>query len=466
MMNVLLISPPRETPQPAAFPPIGLGYIAAVLKNDGHKVRIMDAAAYSLKKIERLILEVNPEIVGLTCWTIERGQTFKVAKLVREHVPNAKIIVGGQHATAFPEQMFKLAYADVVVLGEGERTTSELVRCIEQGGDIAGVNGIVYRNEKEVVYTQTRTLIEDLDTIPFPMYEDFDLPKYGGLPEKKSITTAIVSSRGCPYKCIFCSSAVFWKKRWRARSSENVLAEIEWLYKDYQVRSFIFFDDFFFLNKDRAIEICQGIIDRKLKVEWVAEGRVNLVDRELLGWMKKAGCYRIDYGVESGSPKILKNINKKISVEQIRNAFRLTHELGMKPVAYLMVGNPGETEGTIRETIQLMHEIKPHYTNTGGILWILPNTEIYETSKKLGIIDDDYWMNNMETPFFTGEHSLEELKELRNRLTLGLAKNRGSWKGYVMYLFRKCYDRSPLLQRFYHGPIVKNKIILKYLLKG
>lgn len=464
-MNILLISPPREIPQPASFPPIGLGYIAAVLKQDGHNVRIMDAAAYSLKKIERLIQDANPQIVGLTCWTVERGQTFKVAKLIKESVPRAKIIVGGQHATAFPEHMFKLAHADVVVLGEGERTISELVRCIEEGRDISDVKGIVYQKEREAIYTAPRELIEDLDKVPFPMYDDFELNKYGGLPERKTLTTAIVSSRGCPYNCIFCSSAVFWKKRWRPRSSENVLAEVEWLYEDYNVRSFIFFDDFFFLNKDRAIEICKGIIDRKLEVDWVAEGRVNLVDSELLKWMKEAGCYRIDYGVESGSPKILKNINKKISIEQIKNAFDLTHEFGIKPVAYLMVGNPGETVETIGETLQLMQQIKPHYTNTGGILWILPNTEIYERSKKLGIIDDAYWLNNMETPFFTGEHSLEELKVLRNQLTLGLAKIRSSLRGYAMYLFRKFYDGYPFIQRLYHGSIVKNKMLIKYLLK-
>ena len=464
-MNVLLISPPRENPQPASFPPIGLGYIASVLKKDGHKVRIMDAAAYSLKKIERLILEINPEIVGLTCWTVERGQTFKVANLVKKNVPHATIIVGGQHATAFPEHMFKLAHADVVVLGEGERTTSELVLCLEGGKNISHVKGIVYIEDGKAVYTEPRELIEDLDKIPFPMYDNFDLKKYGGLPERKTMTTAIVSSRGCSYNCIFCSSAVFWKRRWRARSSENVLAEVEWLYKDHNVRSFIFFDDFFFLDKDRAIEICKGIIDKKLDVEWVAEGRVNLVDRELLKWMKKAGCYRIDYGVESGSPKILKNINKKISVGQIRNAFNLTHEFGIKPVAYLMVGNPGETKETIRETLQLMEQIKPHYTNTGGILWILPNTEIYEKSKKLGIIDDDDWLKNMETPFFTGEHSVRELKALRNQLTLGLAKIRGSLRGYAMYLFRKFYDGYPFIQRLYHGSIVNNKMLMKYLLK-
>jgi len=465
-MKVLLISPPRENPQPASFPPIGLGYIGAVLKQAGHEVRIIDAAAYSLKELKRAILDVNPEIVGLTCWTVERGMTFRVAKLIKENFPHASIIVGGQHATAFPEHMFQLAHADVVVLGEGERTTAELVRCFEDGSDISRVKGIVYQHNGKAVYTQHRELIEDLDKIPFPIYDDFDLKKYVGLPERKTLATAIVSSRGCPYNCIYCSSAVFWKKRWRARSSENVLAEVEWLYKDYNVRSFIFFDDLFFLNKDRAIEICKGIIERKLEVGWVAEGRVNLVDRELLKWMKKAGCYRIDYGVESGSPNILENINKKINVEQIKNAFGLTHEFGIKPVAYLMVGNPGETDVTIRETIQLMEQIKPYYTNTGGILWILPNTEIYEMSKKLGIIDDSYWQKNIETPFFTGERSLTELKALRNQLTLGLAKNKGSLKGYAMYLFRKCYDNSPLIQRLYHRFVVKHKTLLNYILKG
>lgn len=463
-MKVLLISPPREVLQPACFPPMGLAYIGAVLKQDRHEVRIIDAASYSCKRLEREILATNPDVVGITCWTIERVQTFKTAQISKQCVPQAKIIIGGQHATAFPEHMFKLAHADVVVLGEGEETMSELMSCFENNDDISHIRGIVYQNGSKTIYTEPRELIEDLDGIPFPIYDDFDLKRYNGLPETKSLAAAIITSRGCPYDCIYCSSAIFWKRRWRSRTSENVLGEIEWLYRDYNVRSLIFFDDLFFLNKNRAIEICKGIIEKNLELSWVAEGRVNSVDRELLQWMKKAGCYRIDYGVESGSPQILKNINKKITVGQIKRTFKLTHEVRIKPDAYLMVGNPGENEKTINETIQLMKEIKPYYTNTGSILWILPNTKLYERSKKLGIIDDNYWLKNNNTSYYTGEHNLAKLRALKHQLTLGLAKSRGSFRAYATCFFRQFYDRFPLLQRLYYSYIVKHTSLVRWVL--
>jgi len=463
-MKVLLISPPREVRQRAYFPPMGLAYIGSVLKGDGHVVRIIDAASYSWKRLEKVILAINPDVLGITCWTIERGQAFKTAQIANKCLPKTKIIMGGQHATAFPEHMFKLAYADVVVLGEGERTMSELISAFENNDDISHIRGIVYQNEGKTIYTEPRALIAALDSLPFPMYDDFNLEEYNGLPETKTLAAAIMASRGCPYNCIYCSSAVFWERRWRSRTAGNVLDEIEWLYNDYRVRSIIFFDDLFFMDNNRAIEICKGIIDRKLELSWVAEGRVNLVNQELLEWMKKAGCYRIDYGVESGSPNILKNIDKKTTIEQIREAFKLTHEVGIKPDAYLMVGNPGENEKTINETIQLMKEIKPYYTNSGSVVWILPNTELYGRSKKMGIIDDNYWIENNSVPYYTGEHNLANLRALKNQLTLGLAKSRGSFKAYAMCLFRKLYDRSPMLQKLYHSYIVKYKTIVRWVL--
>ncbi|MCP4349061.1 MAG: radical SAM protein [Desulfobacterales bacterium] len=465
-MKILLINPPREILQPACFPPMGLAYIGGVLRQKNHKVRIIDASSYSWKKLEKEILLSNPDIVGITCWTIERGQAFITAKIVRQCFPWTKIIIGGQHATAFPEHMFQIAHADIVVIGEGEETVLEIITAVENNNPISQVKGIVYKEGDKIGYTEPRGLIEDLDSIPFPAYDDFDLKEYTGLPETKSLAAAIITSRGCPYNCIYCSSAVFWKRAWRSRTAENVLEEIVWLYKDYNVRSLIFFDDLFFLDKNRAIEICKKIIEKNLDIRWVAEGRVNSVNQELLYWMKRAGCYRIDYGVESGSPRILKNINKKITVEQIRQAFKLTHEVGIKPDAYLMVGNPGETNETIDETIQLMGEIKPYFTNSGGISYILPNTELYEKAKQLGIVDDDYWLKSNDTIYYTGEHSLNELKTLKNKLTLGLARNKGTFKAHASGIFRVCYDSSPIIQKIFNTYIVKYKNLVNWVLEG
>ena len=461
-MNILLINPPREVPQKANFPPMGLAYIAAVLKKNNIDVEVLDAAAFRWKRLERIIKQRSPDIAGIVCWTIERGQAFKTAQLVRKAAPQAKIIVGGQHATALPEHMFRLAYADAVVIGEGELTTLELVKTFYNNGDLSEIKGIAYQKNGETFITPPRDLITNLDSIPFPSYTDFNLDDYNGLPERSERSAALMTSRGCPYRCIYCSGPNFWRRKWRYRSAENVLDEIEWLYNDYDVRAFIFFDDNFAVRKDRAIAICDGILRRGLKISWRACTRVDLVNKELLKWMKKAGCYGIDYGIESGSPKILERIRKGQTVKQIKEALRLTHEAGIRPRAYLMVGNPGENEETIQETITLLNEMKPYNTPSGQILWILPGTEIYELAKSQGVISDDFWVTNHSVLYYTGEHSVEELKALRNQLMLGLAKNRGNIQALLEYYIRRIYYNSAAAQKIYHSYLAKLSWLFRF----
>jgi radical SAM superfamily enzyme YgiQ (UPF0313 family) len=446
-MDLLLINPPREIPQRADFPPIGLAYIASYLKQNGIKAGVLDASSFSWKKLKEAVKNRAARIVGVPCWTVERGQSFKTARLVKEVLPKSRLIMGGHHATAFPEHMFKLAGADAVVIGEGEITTLELTRVLLDEGDIGEVKGIAYQKNGDVFLTEPRESIEDLDSLPVPSHEEFNLDGYLGLPESKGRAAAIITSRGCPHRCIFCSGSKFWRRKWRARSAGSVLDEIEWLYKDFRVGYFLFFDDNFTVNKERAIEICKGIIERNLYIKWVAESHVSHISKELLKWMKKSGCYRIDFGVESGSPRILKNIKKGQNVERIEEAFRLAHEAGIKPRAYLMVGNPGEDETTIRETAELMKKIKPYDTLSAQILWVLPDTENYEMAKSKGIITDDYWLANNSMMYYTVEHTVEELKTLRDLLMMELVKNRDDFGAYAAYLLKKTYYRFPTLQK-------------------
>ena len=446
-MDCLLINPPREIPQRADFPPMGLAYIASCLKQSGIEACVLDASALSWEMLRKMVSEKAPYIVGISCWTVERGQSFKTARIVKETVPDVKIIIGGHHATAFPEHMFKLACADVVVIGEGERTAVDLVRALLNNENLRKIKGIAHQEDGKVIITQSRDFIEDLDTIPLPSYDDFNFDKYLGLSETKGRTAAIITSRGCSNKCVYCSASKFWKRKWRARSAKSVLDEIQWLYGDYSVKNFFFFDDNFTVRKERVMEICQGIMERKLDIKWVAESHVTHIDKEVLICMKKSGCYRIDYGVESGSPKILENIKKNQTVEQIEEAFRLTYEVGINPRALLMVGNPGEDEITIDETIKLMRKINPYDSGGCQVLWILPETEIYEMAKSKGLISDEYWERNDSMVYYTGDYSVEELKLLRDKMIRGLAKNKGWVKGYREYLVRMAYYKYPILQR-------------------
>ena len=447
IVDVLLVNPPRMVPQKADFPPIGLAYISETLKKHKIASRVVDACTLSWKNVEGILKYYNPSIVGIPCWTIERNQTFKLADLVAKTLPHAKIIVGGHHATSFPEHMFKMAKADAVVMGEGEETTVELVKALLERKSLSPIKGIAFRENENIVINEPREFISDMDSIPFPSYEEFDFKDYLGFPELKEKAAALITSRGCIYNCIFCSATKFWKQEWRARSSKNVLREVESLYKNSSIRAFMFFDDNFTVDKKRVIDICQGILEKGMQIKWVACSHVNKIDSELLSWMRKAGCYRIDYGVESGSPKVLRNIRKGQTVETIRRVFRETHEAGIKPRAYLMVGNPGEDETTIKQTISLVKDIKPYDTFSGQILWVLPDTEIYELAKEKELVCDDDWLKEDPIIYYTAEHSLIKLMALRDKMMRGLLKDNASLDNFLKYFMRKVYYSYPILQK-------------------
>jgi anaerobic magnesium-protoporphyrin IX monomethyl ester cyclase len=431
-MKIILINPPREVLQVPDYPPLGLAYISAAIIKDGHEVEILDAASWRWNKLKKEIKLREPDIIGITCWTIERGQAYKTGKISRKLFPSVIIIYGGPHATAFPEHMFKMGKADYVVMGEGEETIVELLSSIKNENELCGIQGIAYKNKEEkIIINDRRQLINNLDGIAQINHDQFDYDLYNGLSDNKRKAAAIMTSRGCPFKCIYCSSSSYWGKKYRTRSIKSVIEEIEHLYYVHSIRAFIIFDDNLLIARSRCIELCNEIINKQLDIEWVAEGTVK-VDREMLEVMKKAGCYRIDFGVESGSQKILNNIKKPYTVEKTKEAFRLCKEVGIQPVAYMIFGSPGETYETIDETIEVMKEISP---NSGGGrpgLWILPNTELYEKSKEQRVIDDETWLKTNKTIYYTGEYSEKELSNLVRRYSMGMHKGRNYKKYYIL----------------------------------
>jgi radical SAM superfamily enzyme YgiQ (UPF0313 family) len=208
--------------------------------------------------------------------------------------------------------------------------------------------------------------------------------------------------------------------RWDCRSPGNVVDELERLVQEQGVRHVYFSDDLFTLSPQRTIGICREILERGLDLVWMAETRVDCVSEDVLRWMRQAGCYRIYYGVESGSPRILKAVNKRFTVAQVVQAFALTHQAGIEPCCFLMVGNPGETPETIAETIALIQAIRPATMPTIGITTILPGTKIYERAKRRGLISDDFWLTESPPPLYTGEHDLDDLIALQFQLTTGV----------------------------------------------
>lgn len=423
MMNPATLA--QDMLPPKTWVPLGIAYLAAALRANGFATRLKDLHDATWGEAATLIRDTAPDVLGISCFTFNRGNSLRLAAMARELLPEAFIVMGGAHATFFPEHVLDGGDVDAVVLGQGENTMVELVGCLARGEGLRAVPGLVYKREKQLVFTPRRETLADLDALPFPVYDAFDLSEYKSpeIPEHylQLPGTHVISSRGCPYHCNFCSVNSFFGGRWSARSPGNVVDEVETLMRDHGVRHIYFSDDLFTLRRERTVGICKEIIHRKLELAWMAETRVDCVDAEMLRWMRQAGCYRIYYGVESGSPRILKSTNKGFTVEQVRTAFELTHKAGIEPCCFLMVGNPGENEESIEETIDLIRAIRPATTPVMGITTILPGTRHYEEAIRHGAISNGFWLSDNAPPLYTLEQDVDDLIALQIQLTKGIS---------------------------------------------
>jgi len=422
VMNPVTLEPDMLAPK--TWVPLGIASLTAALRATGFDAHMRDLHDAGWEEVARILAESGADVVGISCFTFGRVNALRTAALVRRILPAATVVAGGPHATFFPDQVLACGNVDIVVAGEGEATMVELAAVLERGADLDEVPGIVFRKGQDIVTTPPRSRTENLDAFPFPSYGTFDLAQYKS-PEiprcyQSLPGTHVITSRGCPFTCRFCSVHRFFNGKWAFRSPGNVVDELEVLINDFGVRHVYFSDDLFSLRPERAIGICKEILDRKLELVWMAETRVDCVDGEMLRWMRRAGCYRVYYGVESGSPAILRAINKGFTVRQVAAAFDLTHKAGIEPCCFLMVGNPGETPQTISETVTLMHAIRPATMPTIGITTILPGTELYDLSKRQGLIDDAYWSTDGAPPLYTGEHDVDGLILLQMMLTQGV----------------------------------------------
>ena len=448
-MKVLLISHPKKYIHKPDFPPTGISYLGAVANGAGHETLLLDGGLIRIPEIVRKAKEFQPSFIGVTCWTIDRGMVWALCEALRKEIPKTFLCIGGPHATIFPEHIFKKTHASAVVIGEGEATFKELLCALNSGGDLKSIEGMALRNEDGTVYyTGSRAGIEKLDLIPKPFYEGFEgfkFSNYAGFASLPRPTASIISSRGCIFDCTYCATVAFWGNRWRYRSAENVLEEMEWLIEKMGAKSIYFFDDNFPVNKKRVIAICEGIINKKWNIKWACCAHVTIVNKEVLEIMKKSGCMSIDFGVESGSDKILRNIRKKQTRIDIEKTFALSHEVGIQPRSYLMVGNIGEDEKTIDETIEMIAKIKPRSSIGASILWLLPGTDEYNEAVKNGYMSEDFWLNSDDVPYNLQEHTYEELCNLRNRLMLGIARGKGEISPLISYYLKKIYYKYPFL---------------------
>jgi anaerobic magnesium-protoporphyrin IX monomethyl ester cyclase len=388
-LKILLIYPyfleKRVHEEEIGVVPIGLYYIGAVLKENGYDVEIFNwhRIHENPQDMEAVLREKRPDIIGLSVFHANRWGAVEIAAVAKQVAPRVKIVFGGVGATFLWKHLLtRFPQIDFIVLGEGEYSFLDLVRCIENGdysraGDI---HGIAFRKGKEVVKTAEREFIKDLDALP--------------IPSRYFSYQHISSTRGCPGGCTFCGSPLFWKRKVRFHSPDYFVMQMELLFRK-GVSFFYVSDDTFTIKRDRVIEICRKVLERGLQVSWAAISRVDHVDEEVLYWMRRAGCVQISYGIESGSDRIRRLLNKKVDRDRIREAFSLTTQYGILARAYFIYGCPGESPATIEETVRLMDEIRP-LSVIFYILDLFPGTALYEDTKKRLGLTDDIWLRRIE----------------------------------------------------------------------
>lgn len=399
-MRITLIFPPNIYQTKQNMPPLGIAWLAAILRKEGFKdVSLIDSMAghYTNQDILALLKKEDPDVIGISFGTQIRFSAFELARSIKKDFPEVPIVVGGPHPTLCSQDILEnIPEIDIIVRGEGELSFLNLVKAIDKKENLSGVKGISFRDGRgNIIENLPESPIQDLDSLPMPARDLLPMEKYEKTSTlSKKRCTSILSSRGCPYYCVYCSTSEQWGHFIRHRSAKNVVDEIEFLLKTYPfLESIRFFDDVFTMDKNRVIEICNEIVSRKLNFVWECEARANTIDRELIQAMKKAGCEFIDLGIESGSNRILKNIKKNITVEMALEATKIIKGAGIGMKAFFMHGLPGETYQDIKKTVflsrHLFYDLKVEGT-TQGITLIYPGTELERLAKSFGTLPKDF----------------------------------------------------------------------------
>lgn len=369
--------------------PWGLFALGAQAMRAGHSVKIANLSSFTWAAVKKLIDELDADVYGLSCWTANRRGVDYVSRAIKERRPQAHVVVGGPHATPLAAEVLTAYTAiDTVVTGEGDTTFLELVGRLGSGQSTRGLAGTVYRDEEgRVVRGPERENIEDLDTLASP-HEYFD-------------THIVMTSRGCPWACTFCGAETTWGRGFRSHSVAYTLHALRRAAERLPVKMLQIKDDTFTTHKKRVLELCEAMRKDGPNVLWSCDTRVDLLSEELLRAMRLAGCQRLSLGVESGSPAILKSIDKKITPEEILASTRLAKKFGIKVRYYMMVGNRGETRATFDQTLRFLEEAAPH-EYVFSCLSVYPGTRDFDLAEKSWLDRNVYFQGRfqeLKTPF-------------------------------------------------------------------
>lgn len=445
-MKILLINPPiREWARPNVFP-LGLGYIAAVLQDIGHKVEVIDINAYrwNPEQVEEKIKNIDFDVVGIgAIVTVYKYVKWLIAILKNYH-PAKEIIIGGSVGTSIPRIILEKTEADIVCIGEGEDTIVEVVDVLQAKKNLDGIEGIWFKGKNDKIYRNPpRSPIEDLNRVPFPSWDLFPMDIYlknpvgapnknkwinGGIDDSAGLSINISATRGCPYKCIYCYHD-FMGQGYRYRPSENIVEEIKVLSERYGVGYIHFIDDEFVLNKDFCYDFCKAMKSEfGRKITWGCSGRVNLMTEDLIATMKDAGCVLIGYGIESGSQKMLDVMKKGVTVQQAKQAIRWTQKhLGWADASFI-IGTPGETRETLRETVDFCKDLNL----APEVIFFMtpyPGSELYRLTIEQGkIINEEEYVLNLGEQGEKIRVNFTDIpdKEL-HEIHAGMIKELGAW---------------------------------------
>jgi radical SAM superfamily enzyme YgiQ (UPF0313 family) len=407
-LRVALVYPPTTNAVQSLFtfhrnvgigfkPPLGIMILATYLRANGFpETSCLDAQVEELtpERTAARLAEMRPDVVGLTAWTDFWYPVWKTAQCVRKALPNCTIVMGGPHCMVYPEESLLGSEADYIVAGDGEDTLLGLVTALSEGRPVDDLPGLWRKEQgRAVPPAEKMSVIKDLSKIPAPDRTLLPVTRYYSVLNPHDYETTMITSRGCPHKCVFCKMHA---QRVYARSAGQVIEEFKDIaalgIKDVQV-----YDDTFTWSKERVMDICRGILDHGLKVNWAIRDRVNRADRELYALMRKAGCYRIHYGVESGSPEVLAASGKGITLDQVKNAVAMAKGLGFDTLAFYMFGFLDETREDAMRTIRFAISLDTDYAVFAAII-PYPGTRLYDMALERGIIPRDFWRDFTLSP--------------------------------------------------------------------
>ena len=374
----------------ALYPPLGLGYLATYLRHAGHEVALLDNSVrrYSVEPFKKAVADFAPDLVGFTAYTVTVNAALALAKCVKEVSGRIQVVLGGCHPTCLPKETLAHDQVDMVVVGEGEETLCEVAAALSSGGELDGIEGLWYKKDGAIRQNPSRSYIEDIDAIPLPSYDLMELGRYcQGATRRiagRKLGT-VITGRGCPYQCTFCSKEHLGPKA-RLRSAANVVDEVEHLVRRHGIEEIMFVDDTFTLDRNRAMAICALMVERGLKAPWTCNTRADDASDELYAVMAQAGCRSFLLGAEAGTQEMLDSMKKGITLAQTENAVRLAKKHGIDTICSFVFGMPGDTAEKAAATVRFARKLDPTFVSFTTAC-PLPGSELFEWAVREGRLD-------------------------------------------------------------------------------